>query len=64
MVDEIIWDTESFSASDLQPPSPIEIQIVDKGLEIYNHIRVVAPLSQEDLLPKSAPSHQHDGLHT
>ena len=64
MVDEIFWDTESSSASYLQPPSPIEIQIVDEGLEIYNHIRVAAPLSQEYLSLKNAPTHQHDGLHT
>ena len=62
--EEIIWDVESSSASDLQPPIPIEFQIVDEGLEIDNHIRVAALISQEYILPKSAPTHQYDGLHT
>ena len=48
----------------LQPPSSIELQIADEGIEIDNHMRVVALPSQEDLLPKSIPTHQRDDLHT
>ena len=62
--EEIIWDKESSSASELQPPSPNEFQIAYEDLENDNHIRVAKLPSQEDLLPRSAPTHQHDGLLT
>ena len=64
MVEKIIWDMESSLTPDLQPPSSIELQIADEGIEVDNHMRVVALPSQEDLLPKSVPTHQHDDLHT
>ena len=54
--EEIIWDTESSSASDLQPPSPIEFQISDEGFEVYNLIRVAAFLSQENLVRINTPT--------
>ena len=64
MVEEIIYDIELSSTPDEQTPSPIEFPIVDEGLEVDNHRRVVQFPSQEDLLPKSIHAHQHDDLHT
>ena len=62
--EEIIWDTKSSLASDLQQPSSFGLQITDEGMEIDDHKKVAAPFPQAVLLPKSAPAHQYDGLHT
>ena len=64
IVEEIICDKESSLDLDLQPSNAIECQVADEGLEIDNKRRGVVLLSKKYLLPKCAPAHQHDGLHT
>ena len=36
----------------------------NEGLKIYDHKKVAALLSEEYLLPRNSPTHQHGGFHT